>query len=286
MCLLISHISLCASTGLHDHVRDVCFDDVVLRVKVHHGEWPTLGGNAAGGNRRVDAVDFQLAEDGGVEGGRYARGAGQVLRTLTHAVVHVVPFGRDDPVVPLDVLELDVELSLAAHGDVLAAVQRALPQQVFGKVVPETHLGHQEGLVGAACGAVQGAKVLPVLVAGDLQPQLMLVAVQEGLQGASDGEGVPVVLVNLQHLLHHQCAVQPRNAFLSRQEDPGREAWVPVGVLGGAGVDPQRGLQDLNTFSTFLQELESEAQTRLTTTLICEEMPKKGPLIIKHGRIM
>lgn len=244
----------------------------MLRVEVHHGEWPPLGGNAAGRNRRVDAVDFQLAEDGGVEGGCYTWGAGQVLRALAHAVVHVVTFRRDDPVVPLDILELDVELSLAAHGDVLTAAQRALPQRVFGMVVPETHLGHQEGLVGAVCGAVQGAKVLPVLVAGDLQSQLMLVAVQEGLQGASDGEGVPVVLVDLQHLLDHQRTVQPRNPFLSREEDLGRKAWGPVRVLGGAGVDPQRGLQDLNTLATFLQELKGEAQTGLTTkvSLICE----------------
>lgn len=188
---------LCASTGLHDHVGDVCFDNVVLRVEVHHGQWPALGGNAAGRNRRVDAVDFQLAEDGGVEGGCYTRGAGQVLGALAHAVVHVVTFRSDDPVVPLDILELDVELSLAAHGDVLAAAQRALLQQVLGMVVPETHLGRQEGPVRAVVRAVQGAKVLPILVAGDLQSQLMLVAVQEGLQGASDGEGVPVALVNL-----------------------------------------------------------------------------------------
>lgn len=203
----------------------------MLRVKVDHGERPTLGGNAAGRNRRVDAVDFQLAEDGGVEGGCYTWGAGQVLWALTHAVVHVVTFRCDDPVMPLDILELDVELSLAAHGDVLATAQGALPEQVLGMVVPETHLGHQERLVGAVCRAVQGAKVPPVLVAGDLQPQLMLVAVQEGLQGASDGEGVPVVLVNLQHLFDHQRAVQNRNPFLSREEDLGRKAWGPVRVL-------------------------------------------------------
>lgn len=237
----------------------------MLRVKVDHGERPTLRGNAAGRNRRVDAVDFQLAEDGGVEGGRYTWGAGQVLRALTHAVVHVVPLRRDDPVVPLDVLELDVELSLAAHGDVLATAQGALPEQVLGMVVPETNLGHKERLVEAVCRAVQGAKVPPVLVAGDLQPQLMLVAVQEGLQGASDGEGVPVVLVNLQHLLDHQRAVQHRHPFLSREEDPGRKAWGPVRVLGGAGVDPQGGLQDLNTLATFLQKLKGQAQTRRTT---------------------
>lgn len=255
----------------------------MLRVEVHHGERPTLGGDAAGGNRRVDAVDFQLAEDGGVEGGGYTWGAGQVLRALAHAVVHVVAFRRDDPVVPLDVLELDVELSLAADGDVLAAAQRALPEQMFGRVVP-SDLGHQEGLVGAVHGAVQGAKVLPVLVAGDLQAQPMLVAVQEGLQGASDGEGVPVGLVNLQHLLHHQRAVQPRNPFLSREEDLGREAWRPVRVLGGAGVDPQRGLQDLNTLATFLQKLKGEAQTSLAAkvSLICGKSQKEGALITKH----
>lgn len=277
------HFSLCASTGLHDHVRDICFDDVVLRIKVDHGEGPALGGNAAGRNRRVDAVDFELAEDGGVKGGRNTWRAGQVLRALAHAVVHVVTFRRDDPVVPLDILELDVKLSLAAHGDVLAAAQRALPEQVFGKVVAETHLGHQERLVGAVCRAVQGAKVLAVLVAGDLHAQLLLVAVQKGLQGASDGEGVPVVLVNLQHLLDHQCAVQPRDPFLSREEDPGRKAWGPARVPGGAGVDPQGGLQDLNASAAFLQKLEGEAQASLATkvSLICE-YTKGGALITKH----
>ena len=139
--------SLCASAGIHDHVGHVHLHDVVLRVEVHHGEWPSLGGHTAGRHGRVDAVDLQLAEDGGVEGGGDARRPRQVLRTLAHAVVHVVALGRDDPVLPLDVFELDVEVPLAAHGDVVPAPQRPLPQRVFGLVVAVTHLGHQEGLV-------------------------------------------------------------------------------------------------------------------------------------------
>lgn len=162
-----------------------------------------------------------------------------MLRALTHAVVHVVALGRDDPLVPLDVLEFDVEVSLAAHGYLVTAAQRALPHRVFRVVVPETHLGHQEGPVGAV-GAIQGAQVLPVLFTADLQSQPPLAAVQEGLQGAGDGESVPIVLLDFEHLFDHQGAVGAREAAFRREEDPGEEAGVSVGVLGGAGIDPQR----------------------------------------------
>lgn len=37
---------LCASTGLDYHVRDVSFDNAVLRVEVDHGKWSALSGNA------------------------------------------------------------------------------------------------------------------------------------------------------------------------------------------------------------------------------------------------
>lgn len=58
---------LCTSTGLHYHIRDVRFDNAVLGVEVHHGERLSLGGNTTRRRSRVDAVDFQLAEDGGME---------------------------------------------------------------------------------------------------------------------------------------------------------------------------------------------------------------------------
>lgn len=131
-----------------------------------------------------------------------------MLGALTHAVVHMVAFRCDDPVVPLDVLELDVEVSLAAHAHIFTTTQRALPECVLGVVVTETHLGHQEGLVGGVSRAPQGAKVLAILIAADLQPQPALASIQEGLQGAGDGEGVPVTLLDLQHLFHHQGAVR------------------------------------------------------------------------------
>lgn len=51
-----------------------------------------------------------------------------MLGALSHAVVHMVTFRCDDPVVPLDVLELDVEVSLAAHGDIITTTQRPLPE--------------------------------------------------------------------------------------------------------------------------------------------------------------
>lgn len=79
---------------------------------------------------------------------------------------------------------------------------------MFGVVITETHLGHQEGLVGGVSRAIQGAKILPILIAADLQPQPALAAIQEGLQGAGDGEGMPVTLLNFQHLFYDQSTVR------------------------------------------------------------------------------
>lgn len=61
------HCVLCTSTGLHYHVRDVRFDNAVLGVEVDHGEWPALSGNTTRTCSCVNAIDFQLAEDSGVE---------------------------------------------------------------------------------------------------------------------------------------------------------------------------------------------------------------------------
>lgn len=126
----------------------------------------------------MDAVRLELAENRGVEGRGNARRAGQVLWALAHAVVHVVALGRDDPVLPLDVTELDVEVLLAAHALVLSTTQGALRQGVRGLVIPETHLGYQERLVGRV---VRITQVLPSVLAMYLQLQAPLAAVQEGL---------------------------------------------------------------------------------------------------------
>lgn len=50
-----------------------------------------------------------------------------MLGTLTHAVVHMVAFRCDYPLIPLDILELDVEVSFAAHSYIVTTTQRALP---------------------------------------------------------------------------------------------------------------------------------------------------------------
>lgn len=130
-----------------------------------------------------------------------------MLGTLTHAVVHMVAFGCDYPVVPLDIFELYVKVSLAAHGYIFTTTQRALPERMSGVVVTKTHLGHHKGLIRGVRRGVQGAKVLPVLLATNLQVQLVLATIEEGLQGAGDGEGVPVTLLDLQHLFYYQGAV-------------------------------------------------------------------------------
>lgn len=56
-------------------------------------------------------------------------------------------------------------------------------------------------------------------------------------------------------------------------------------VLRGTGIDPQRGLQDLNVLAPFLQKLEGEVQARLTTiSFICGYMSITGALITKCCR--
>ena len=89
---------LCAPAGLHDHVGHVFLHDAVLRVEVHHGEGRALDGHAARRHGRVDAVGLQLAEHGGVEGRGEPGGARVQLRTLTHAVLHVLALRSDAPV--------------------------------------------------------------------------------------------------------------------------------------------------------------------------------------------
>lgn len=65
--MFLSFYSLCTSAGLHYHISDVLLDNAARGGQVHHGEWPALCGNATRRCVRDDAVDFQLAEDGGVE---------------------------------------------------------------------------------------------------------------------------------------------------------------------------------------------------------------------------
>lgn len=247
MYITYNTLCLCTSAGLHYHIRDICFDYVMLRVEVHHGEWSTLSRNTTWRYSCVNAIDFQLAEDSGVEWGCYARGTRQMLGALTHAVVHMVTFRCNDPVMPLNIFKLDVEFSLTAHGDVVVTTQWALPDWVFGVVVTEAHLGNHEGLVRGVSMAIRGAKILPIFITNDLQPQLMLAAVQKGLQGTGDGEGVPVALLDLENLFYHQGAIRVWTLTLCREEDLGREVGNSVRVLRGAGVDPQRWLQDLDT---------------------------------------
>lgn len=58
---------LCASTGLHYHVGNIRFDNAELRVEVHHRQGPPLSGNTTRRCCCVNAIDFQLAEDSGME---------------------------------------------------------------------------------------------------------------------------------------------------------------------------------------------------------------------------
>lgn len=154
-----------------------------------------------------------------------------MLWTLSHAIVHMVAFWCNDPVVPLDILKLDVEVSLAAHGHVVTTTQRALSDRMLGVVVTETHLGHQERLIRGVSTAVEGAQILAILFTADLKVKPALATIQKSLQNASGGERVPVTLLDLQHLFYHQRAIRAQLAIICRKENSGSKSGVPVKIL-------------------------------------------------------
>lgn len=149
---------------------------------------------------------------------------------------------------------------------------------MFGVVIPETHLGHQEGLVEGFSRPIYGAKVLPIIVAAYLKPQAALATVEERLHGVRDGEGVPVALLDLQHLFYHQGAVTARYPIVCRKEYFGRQPGIPPRVPRGAGVDPQGRLEYLDTLATLLQKLEGETEASLLTVA----RPTCGSMTIQH----
>lgn len=175
-----------------------------------------------------------------------------MLEALTHAIVHMVALRCNDPVIPLDIFKIDVEFSLTAHTYIFTTTYRALPERVFGVVFSETQLGSQEGLVEGVGRAIQGAKVLPILIAVYLQTQFVPGPFQKGLQGAGDGEGVPVTHLDLQHLFHHQGAVSSWHPSFCREKNLSREAGVSMAVLRGADIDPQRRLEHLDILPLLL----------------------------------
>lgn len=133
---------------LHNHVGYVPLDDVVFIVEVEHGHCTELGWDAAGVYRawthppQAVLVDYRR-----VKGGSGAWHTRHVRRTAALAVVAVVASGRDDPVVPANQTEVNVELLPAAQAATRAvAFEPSLSDAVLSIYLTSTH--HQEGPVG------------------------------------------------------------------------------------------------------------------------------------------
>ena len=168
-----------------------------------------------------------MADHRGVEGQRGARGGRRVARAVALAVVGVVTGRGDNPVVPADVLEVDVELPLAAQAGGAVALQATLVPPVAGRVrLPQHH--HQEGPVGllalsgvlAVCRREEGrGSGLGAQQAGHSQVEHTVASVQHRLDGVRHGERVPAAASGVQDLLGDR--------YLLR---------VPLGVGGAAGA--------------------------------------------------
>ena len=105
---------LATATGLHHHIRHICFDHIAIAVQVEERERPSRSRDTAGGTQRPRIVGLEEAEDGRMEGGSNARTASQVGGALPTAVIQLVPLRLQDPVSPSQFLEVHIMVSPTA----------------------------------------------------------------------------------------------------------------------------------------------------------------------------
>lgn len=159
--------------------------------------------------KRAVAPHAVVADDGGVEGQRGSGDARRVRWTLPFTVVGVVSRRRDDPVVPANVLKVDVELPFAADLDVLVTLQSTLLPQPRVTAVLLLDLDYQKGPVGlillfAAHQDRPGPRA-GTQGAGDAKAQdRVLLALQQQLNGCRHREHVPAAAACVNALLHQK----------------------------------------------------------------------------------
>lgn len=102
---------LAAATGLHHHIWYICLDHIAISVQVEERERASGSRDTAGGTQGPRVVRFEEAEDSRMEGSSNAGAASQVGRALSTAVVQLVPFRLQDPVLPSQFLEVYVIVS-------------------------------------------------------------------------------------------------------------------------------------------------------------------------------
>ena len=96
-----------ASASLDDHVVIIFEYDLVILVDVQHGDGRELGGDATGprNGARIDRMNQRL-NDGVI--GRVEM-IGQRERTIAVTIIGVIARRCHDPVVPADVVKVDVK---------------------------------------------------------------------------------------------------------------------------------------------------------------------------------
>lgn len=138
-----------AATFLHNHVLDVLLDNLLLLIVVEHRHGTEARGDTARPDAREGAVTTHavVVDDSGVEGKCRAGDAGHMARAFTLTVVGVVASRCNDPVVPANVFEIDIELTLAAHTNLAVTFQATLAAPSWPILLHLTHHSHQKGPV-------------------------------------------------------------------------------------------------------------------------------------------
>ena len=119
---------------LHHHVLVLFVHHVVARVYVQDADGAEFGGDAAAGRGAVGVHGVHERLYDGVVGRLEVRPEGEVAHPL--AVVRLVIQGRDDPVVPAQLLEIHVQRLFAAPGFGLLPVPLPVPVAQRGPPPP------------------------------------------------------------------------------------------------------------------------------------------------------
>lgn len=237
-----SVLALAATTSINNHVRNVYFDYVVVTFKVEQRKGTSLGRDAARTASSLDLVGFDQVEDSGVEGGCHARGTSQVHGTLTHAIVYLVTFWLNNPVIPANVPKVNVIVFSATDFRVLIAVQAAFGDSVLR--LPFRRLNHQEGLVGAAGRSHQSGHIWMAAMTLELQAEGFLLLLKDVLHCWHEGDSLPAAT------LAHQLLPPQRHSLMPSKED------LYGNILMGLEVQPQLGLKDMQVLAFGMGELE------------------------------
>ena len=126
-----------AAARLHHHVLVLLVDHVVPWVDVEDADGAELGGGAAAGRHVAGVHGIHQSLDDGVVGGLQVGAQGEVTHAL--AVIRLVVQRGDDPVVPAQISEVDVQRLLAAPGFGLFPV--SFPVAGFGRGRPPPPAG-------------------------------------------------------------------------------------------------------------------------------------------------